>query len=112
MKNAGELGFRKTGLGEGQKTESRTSRQPGDPGEEGGAMKSDMEAGPCPASLAPPLPLVAVWLRAAAGLSWYSRREGRHALFSSACDLNQILWIDVYLQAQNMAVKKASGLRI
>lgn len=63
-KNTGELVFRRTGLGKGQKTESRTSRQHlGDPGEEEDAMKNDMEAGPCPASLAPPLPLGAVWLR-------------------------------------------------
>jgi len=82
MKSTGELVFHKTGLGEGQKTESRTSRQPGDPGKEGGAMKNDMEAGPCPASLAPHLPLVAVWLREAAGLSWYSRREKDDTPFS------------------------------
>lgn len=72
-------------------------------------MKNDMEAGPCPASLAPPLPVVAVWLREAAGLSW---RKEEHALFSSACDLNQILWIGDCMQAQNVAVKKGRRLRI
>lgn len=81
MKTTGKLVFHKSGLGEGQTSESRTIRE--DLGTQERFPKGKMikEAGPCPASLLPPVscpcpwPLVDLRLREAGGLSWYNRRK-------------------------------------
>lgn len=104
MKNAGELVFRRTGLGKGQKTESRTSRQHLGTQERKRILwkmirKQALVLPPCP-----PLPVVAVWLRGCRPELVQLEKEEGHALFSSA------VWC--LYAGTKYGSEKAGGLRI